>query len=81
MFWAPSSQYMNHCDFCLWGLMKDLVYKPMPATMADLKQKIIEVFHSIPEETVRKAVMDMKPRAQKLVMKEGLGFEGKIIRI
>ena len=52
---------------------------PMPATMADLKQKIIQVFHSIPEETVRKAVMDMKPRVQKLVMKEG--FEGKIIRI
>ena len=70
---------MNHCDFCLWGLMKDLVYMPMPATMADLKQKITEVFHSIPEETVRKAVMDMKPRVQKLVMKEG--FEGKIIRI
>ena len=81
MFWAPSSQYMNHCDFCLWGLMKDLVYMPMPATMADLKQKIIEVFHSIPEETVRKAVMDMKPRVQKLVMKEGLGFKGKIIKI
>ena len=49
--------------------------------VADLKQKITEVFHSIPEETVRKAVMDMKTRAQKLVMKEGLGFEGKIIRI
>ena len=61
--------------------MKDLVYKPMPATMTDLKQKITEVFHSIPEETVRKAMMDVKPMAQKLVMKEGLGFERKRIRI
>ena len=72
---------MNPCDFCLWGLMKALVYKPMPTNIENPKQKITDVFHSIPEETVRKAVMNMKPRAQKLVIEEGKGFEGKRIRI
>ena len=81
MFWSPASPDMNPCDFCLWGLMKASVYKPMPTSMENLKQKITDVFNSIPEETVRKAVMNMKPRAQKLVMEEGKGFEGKNIRI
>ena len=61
--------------------MKALVYKPMPTSLENLKEKITDVFNSIPEETVRKAVMNMKHRAQKLVMQEGKGFEGKRIRI
>ena len=81
MFWAPASPDMNPCDFFLWGHMKELVYRPMPANMLDLKRKITEVFNSISEETVRKAVFNMMSRAQKLVVEGGKGFEGKNIRI
>ena len=61
--------------------MKELVYKPMPVNMLDLKRKITQVFNSISEETVRKAVFNMKSWAQKLVVEGGRGFEGKKIRI
>ena len=77
MFWSPASPDMNPCDFYLWGLIKALVYGTMPTNIENLKQKITDVFHSIPEETVRKAVRNMKPRAQKLAIEEGKVFEGK----
>ena len=80
MFWAPSSPDLNICDFFLWGYMKEQVYKPMPVSMNALKNKITEVFNNIPEKTVRKAVLSMKSRGQKLVMEEK-GFEEKKIRI
>ena len=67
---------MNPCDFFLWGFMKDQVYQPMPTTTKQLKQKITDVFLSIPEETVKKAVLSMKSRAQKLVAVEGRGLKG-----
>ena len=43
----------------------------MPATMNELKERIKYVFNTIPEETVRKAVMDMKARTKKLVHEAG----------
>ena len=49
--------------------------------MNELKERIKYVFNTIPEETVRKAVMDMKARAKKLVHVAGKGFEGKKLRI
>ena len=81
MFWAPASPDKNPCDVYLWGHMKELVYKPMPINMPDLKRKITQVFNSISKETVRKAVLNMKSRAQKLVVEGGRGFEGKNIRM
>ena len=56
-FWAPSSTDMKPCDFYLWGDMNEQVYKPMPKTILELKQKITQVFLSIPEENVKKAVL------------------------
>ena len=53
----------------------------MPVSTNALKNKITEVFNKISEETVRKEVLSMKSRGQKLVMEEGKGFEGKKIRI
>ena len=61
--------------------MKERVYKPMPVTMKDLRQKINVVFNDISEDMVKKAVMIMKSRASKLVAVEGRGFEGKRISI
>ena len=80
-FWAPSSPDMNPLDFFLWGVLKDKVYKPMPTTMVELQNRITQEFQSIPMETVQKAVLAMKGRAQKLVISEGRGFEGKKLRL
>ena len=53
----------------------------MPVTIEELKQKIIEVFHGLSEEMVRKAVLSMRSRAAKIVAVEGKGFEAKRIRV
>ena len=52
------------------------MYQPMPAIMKQLKQKITDVFLCIPEKTVKKAVLSMESRAQKLVAVEGRGGFG-----
>ena len=80
-FLSPSSPDMNPCNSFLWRIMKERVYKPMPVTMKDLRQKINVVFNDISEDMVKKAVMIMKSRASKLVAVEGRGFEGKRISI
>ena len=49
--------------------------------MNDLEEKIKEVFNNIPQETVQKAVMNMKVRAKKIITVEGKGFEGKKLRV
>ena len=79
--WAPSSPDLNPCDFFLWGYMKELVYKPLPTSLHQLKEKITLTFRNIPEPMVQKAVYGMKKRAKKLVKTGGQVFEGKQIRI
>jgi hypothetical protein len=32
--WAPASPNLNPCDLFLWGYLKELVYKPLPANLA-----------------------------------------------
>ena len=79
--WEPSSPDLNPCDFFLWGYMKELVYKPLPTSLHQLKEKITLTFRNIPEPMVQKAVYGMKKRAKKLVKTGGQVFEGKQIRI
>ena len=79
--WALSSPDLNPCDFFLWGYMKELVYKPLPTSLHQLKEKITLTFRNIPEPMVQKAVYGMKKRAKKLVKTGGQVFEGKQIRI
>ena len=61
--------------------MKELVYKPLPTSLHQLKEKITLTFRNIPEPMVQKAVYGMKKRAKKLVKTGGQVFEGKQIRI
>ena len=50
--------------------MKDMVFKPLPVTMVELRHLISEASHDISEEMVRKAVVCMRTRAAKLVAGE-----------
>ena len=79
--WSPASPDMNPCDFFLWGVMKDKVYRPVPVTMDKLKEKISNVFNEIPEEVVKKAFFSMKTRAAKMVTVEEKGLESERIRL
>ena len=76
---ATSSTYMNHCDSFVWGYIKDVVFKPMPENLQELKDTIKREFQAIPEVMVRKGVFGMKKRAAKLIQVEGKAFEWKFI--
>ena len=65
--WAPSSSDLNPCDSCLWGYLKELVYKPLPANLPALKEKVRLAFSDLPESMVARAVYDMKKRFRKLL--------------
>ena len=57
----------NSCESCLWGYLKELVYKPLPANIPALKEKVRLAFSDLPESMVARAVYDMKKRFQKLL--------------
>ena len=79
--WAPSSPDINPCDFFLWGYLKELVYKPLPANLPELKEKVRLAFRDLPESMVARAVYGMKKRSKKLLKTGGETFEGKLIRL
>ena len=63
--WPARSPDLNPCDFFPWGYMKELVYKPLPTSLHQLKEKVTLTFRNIPEPMVQKAVYGMKKRAKK----------------
>ena len=61
--------------------MKELVYKPIPANLQDLKTKITNTFRNLPESMVARSIYSMKKRAKKMVKSGGDSFEVKKIRL
>ena len=78
--WAPTSPDMSACDFWLWGYLKERVYKPLPTSMAQLKQRITDEMAQIPIEMVKEAVYATKRRAIRMVKCKGEAFEGRKFR-
>ena len=46
--------------FSLWGYFKELVYKPLPANLPELKEKVRLTYRILPESMVARAVYGMK---------------------
>ena len=63
-----------------WSL-KELVYKPLPANLTQLKENIRAAFRDLPESMVARSVYGMKKRSRKLLKTSGETFEGKLIRL
>jgi hypothetical protein len=53
---APSSSDLNPCDSCFWGFLKEFVYKPLPADLPELKEKVRLPFSDLPKSMVARAV-------------------------
>ena len=62
--WAPASPDMNPCDFWLWGDLKEKVYKPLPQSMEELRNRISFHFNNLASQTISAAVMSMRKRAR-----------------
>ena len=52
----PRSPDVNPCDFCLWGFLKDHVYRGNIETVPKLKASITHHVSSINRETLRATI-------------------------
>lgn len=73
--WAPYSPDLSPLDFFLWGFVKDSVYKDNPKSLIELKNKIIEIISSIPDETLKRAIASFETRLRMIVHTDGNHIE------
>ena len=73
--WPPRSPDLNPCDFFLWGYLKSKVYYPKPNNMNELQQAIEREIRQLSPDMCRKAVLDLRNRAENCINKNGKCFE------
>ena len=73
--WPPRSPDLSPLDFCLWGYLKSKVYSPRPVNLNELQASITREVAQIDPEMVRRAILDMRARAQKCIGANGGQFE------
>jgi len=56
--WPANSPDLNLVDYRVWGLMQERVYKTAVLDTADLKQRLVETWSSIPQTIIDKAIDD-----------------------
>ena len=73
--WPARSPDLNPCDFCLWGYLKSKVYRPLPANLDELEANIRREVADLDPTMMRRAILDMKKRANLCIAKNGAQFE------
>ena len=73
--WPARSPDLNPLDFCLWGYLKSKVYRPRPATLDELEANIRREVEDLDPDMMRRAILDMRNRAQLCAAKNGGNFE------
>lgn len=73
--WPARSPDLTACDYFLWGYVKDLVYRELPNTMAELKKKIKTAITGISDATLSKVYKNMKNRILFVQRQNGGHFE------
>jgi len=53
--WLPNSPDVNPVDYRVWSLIQERVYKTVVCDTADLKQRLIESWSSIPQTVIDEA--------------------------
>jgi len=75
--WPPNSPDLNPLDFCVWGLMleKYTKHKPKPTTREELKVVLQNIWDSLEQGKIDKAVLAFRKRLRACVQAEGGHFE------
>ncbi|GBO33572.1 hypothetical protein AVEN_218360-1 [Araneus ventricosus] len=69
--WPPRSPDITPSDFCLWGFLKDNIYRKRPASLPDLKNRIRRHVLDIAADSFRSAVENMVLRIEHIVEHKG----------
>jgi len=76
--WPPHSPDLNPCDFALWGMMKDHVYKNQPNNLFELKSAIENFVQTLSPDTLVKIMANFLKRLDLIPLMEGAHFENVI---
>ena len=66
---------LNPLDFFLWGFLKSQVYTPKPRDLNKLKLALEREVARADVDMCRRAVMDVRNRAEKCIANHGRHFE------
>jgi hypothetical protein len=69
--WPPRSCDLTPLDFWLWGMLKNKVYKTAPASLLELKQRIIDECRAVTAGECMKACRNVIKRVRKCLELQG----------
>ena len=73
--WAARSPDLNPLAFFIWGFLKSQVYTPKPRDLNELKLALERAVARVDVDICRRAVMDVRNRAEKCIANHGGHFE------
>ena len=73
--WPARSPDLAPCDTFLWGTVKNKVYGPTYNNVEELQEAVLEAFHSINGNTIRKVINSVQKRCQLCIENNGGLFE------
>lgn len=73
--WPAISPDLNPLDYSIWGLLEEKLYKTTIADVEELKQRLVHLWNSIPQQTVAAIVDQWRPRLHKCVEANGGHFQ------
>ena len=75
--WPPRSPDLTPCDFSMWGVLKDRVYKTKIRNLDHLKERIEEEFQILSQDHtyLYNATNAVKKRCEAVIQAEGHHFE------
>ena len=75
--WPPNSPDLNPLDFYVWGAMlaRYQAYQPKPENKEQLRAVLEEIWMSLPQESINKAILSFRKRLRACVRAEGKHFE------
>ena len=71
--WPARSPDMNPLDFCVWGILKERVFKPRPHSLEELKDRIKVEVGRLDKDMLKRACQDVRVRCERLIIACG-GF-------
>ena len=79
--WPARSQDLTPCDYFLWGYMKGKVFSTPPATIEELRERIVREFDLLKRRPamVRSAMRHMESRVNLCIEREGQHVEGHVV--
>ena len=76
--WPAESPEKTPCDLYLWGICEAKIRRVRPTTLEDCIEVVNTFVASLDEAEVRRAVRDVRPRAELCVKMDGGHFDSQL---